>query len=152
SDSHLRFTRCELPRKLPLAKSRYDPLLPRLRRYGSRRAKSGCEVLPDGAVSIQVLVETGLECLQGRAGTGYGIKGHRHEVGVVVGVPDAIRTPRAVLPRPPVAAGGLLRADRRPAAELAGDHVCTAELQGRAIAHGVVQEELVRHLVQAGRA
>jgi hypothetical protein len=78
--------------------------------------------LTDDGVVIQILMENGLHGLQGGTGTGKDIC-HAALVAVVVDVPDHILVCRTVLPRYLVAAANLLRPERRPGPELAGDDV-----------------------------
>src|SRR5689334_23340869 len=71
---------------------------------------------------------------------------------VAIDVPQDVPVGAAILPDDLVAASDLLRPERRPGAELAGDDVGAGILQGRPAATTVAQEELVGDLVQPRRA
>ena len=107
----------------------------------------------DHAVAVQVLLETGFERFQRRAAARHHADGVREVVAAAVGVPDRILIGAGDLPGNLIAACRLLRADRRPGAELTRRHGRAAVAQrGARRSADRIQEIVVPNLNQAGRS
>src|SRR5258707_9153465 len=72
------------------------------------------------AVAVQILMEGGLERFQRAATPGHDTDHIRDYVTIAIAILDSVLINTADLQFYVIAAGGLLRTDRRPAAELAG--------------------------------
>src|SRR5262245_21374338 len=102
-------------------------------------------------VSVQVLLEAGLERLEGKVIARHNADSIRGVVAATVGVPNRVLVGASILPRNLVPACRLLRADRRPGATLT-NKVRAAKFERRARAAAVVKEKMIPNLGQVGRS